>query len=262
MGSGATHTADRLKINAPLSGVRTVVDLSHVNRQFLLESGAFSALSEIDLRIQAGRLVALTGSSGSGKSTLLNLIAGLDRPTSGRVLVAGVDLSGFDENQLSTFRGKHIGVVFQFFQLLPTLTALENVLLAMDLVGAVPARERRSRALSLLAKVGIEDQANKFPSSLSGGQQQRVAIARALANDPPLIVADEPTGNLDSQSAGTVFAAFRALSDEGKTIIVATHERQFPIAVDQTVELRDGRIVAVKGQSAGLNDDRGETCPA
>lgn len=233
------------------SGFRpALVELRQVSRRFPLGSSDFAAVDRVSLRLSTGQLVALTGTSGSGKSTLLNIIAGLDRPTSGQVVVAGVDLGALSENALATFRGKHIGVVFQFFQLLPTLTALENVVLAMDLVGVIPTPERRSRAVSLLRKVGVEDQANKFPSTLSGGQQQRVALARALANDPPLIVADEPTGNLDSQSAANVFALLEALSKEGKTVLVVTHERVFPVPIEQTIELRDGGIIA----GIGAND--------
>lgn len=237
-----------------------VVELHQVSRRFPLESGEFAAVDQVSLRLQAGQLVVLVGSSGSGKSTLLNLIAGLDRPTSGSVAVAGVTSSALTEDALATFRGKYIGVVFQFFQLLPTLTALENVLLAMDLVRCIPGAERRSRALSLLRKVGIEEQANKFPATLSGGQQQRVALARALANDPPVIVADEPTGNLDSHSAATVFGLLKALSVEGKTVLVVTHERTFPVTVDRIIELRDGRVVGSVDATDSPRRAGGATC--
>lgn len=237
-----------------------VVELHQVSRRFPLESGEFAAVDQVSLRLQAGQLVVLVGSSGSGKSTLLNLIAGLDRPTSGSVAVAGVTSSALTEDALATFRGKCIGVVFQFFQLLPTLTALENVLLAMDLVRCIPGAERRSRALSLLRKVGIEEQANKFPATLSGGQQQRVALARALANDPPVIVADEPTGNLDSHSAATVFGLLKALSVEGKTVLVVTHERTFPVTVDRIIELRDGRVVGSVDATDSPRRAGGATC--
>ncbi len=243
--------------------VQPVVELSQASKHFLLPSGDFAALSDVNLRLHPGRLVALTGSSGSGKSTLLNLIAGLDRPTSGRVVVAGKDLSLQSESELATFRGVNVGVVFQFFQLLPTLTALENVLIAMDLVKVIAPAERRLRAIELLGKVGVAEQADKFPAALSGGQQQRVAIARALANDPPLVVADEPTGNLDSQSARNVFELLEQLSAAGKTVLVVTHERQFPVAVDQTIELRDGRIVRSTSRGeAAVRDQWSVACTA
>lgn len=257
--------AENIKENKHLNGALqggAVVALDQVSRRFPSAGGDFAAIDEVTLRLHAGQLVALTGSSGSGKSTLLNLIAGLDRATSGSVSVAGVELSRLDENRLATFRGKHIGVVFQFFQLLPTLTVLENVLLAMDLVRAIPVTQRRERALSLLRKVGVDAQANKFPGALSGGQQQRVALARALSNDPPLIVADEPTGNLDSQSAKVVFSLLKSLSVEGKTVLVVTHERTFPVAIDQFIELRDGRVVGTREPSNAAPQEGGETCRA
>lgn len=248
---------DSSKIPSPQ--VECTVELTGASRQFSTGSGVFTALEKVDLRLFPGRLVALRGSSGSGKSTLLNLIAGLDRPSGGSVTVAGVKLETLDEDALATFRGKHIGVVFQFFQLLPTLTALENVLLAMDLVRIIPAVQRRDRALMLLRRVGVEDQANKLPTALSGGQQQRVALARALANDPPLIVADEPTGNLDSESAATVLSLLASLCGEGKTVVIATHERNAPLLPDQTVELRDGRIVNIQVHSRARDAQVGAT---
>jgi putative ABC transport system ATP-binding protein len=183
------------------------------------------------------------GPSGSGKSTLLNILAGLDRPTSGRVAVAGVELVGRTEDELARHRGRNVGVVFQFFQLLPTLTTLENVLLPMQLVGHIPLQHRRKRALSLLDQFGIADQASKLPTTLSGGQQQRVALARALANDPPLLVADEPTGNLDSRTAEQVLRLLTELSSLGKTVIMATHETRFLPHFDRVITLEDGRFI-------------------
>ena len=239
--------------------VQPVVELSQTSKHFRLPSGDFAALDRVNLRLHSGQLVAITGSSGSGKSTLLNLIAGLDRATSGTVVVAGTNLALLGESALATFRGVNVGVVFQFFQLLPTLTALENILLAMDLVKVIAPAQRRQRALQLLHKVGVGEQADKLPSTLSGGQQQRVAIARALANDPPLLVADEPTGNLDSQSARNVFALLEELSKAGKTVLVVTHERQFPVAVDQTIELRDGRIVGATSQTRDATETQAAT---
>lgn len=228
---------------------QVALDLRGISKSFARPGGAFVALDAVDLRVRTGQLVAIIGSSGSGKSTLLNVIAGLDRPTGGRVVVGSTDLATLDESGLATFRGANVGVVFQFFQLLPTLTARENLLLAMDLVGVIPPKERKLRATELLTQVGVNDQADKFPAALSGGQQQRVAIARALANDPPLLVADEPTGNLDSQTAQQVFQLLVNLARAGKTVLVVTHERQFPVLVDQTIELRDGRVVAASLRS-------------
>jgi putative ABC transport system ATP-binding protein len=200
-------------------------------------------LRDIDLEIRAGEFVAPIGKSGSGKSTLLNLIGGIDRPSQGKVMVAGTAVHETSENALASWRGKTVGVVFQFFQLLPTLTIAENVMLPMDFYNARPARQRRPRALELLDLVGIADQADKLPSALSGGQQQRAAIARALANDPPIIIADEPTGNLDSETARAVLDLFRKLLDLGTTVVIATHERDIS-GIDRTVELVDGRVAS------------------
>jgi putative ABC transport system ATP-binding protein len=194
--------------------------------------------------------VAVVGRSGSGKSTLLNLVAGIDRPTSGTVAVGGTGLHDLSHDRLATWRGRTVGVVFQFFQLLPTLTAAENVMLPMDFSGAFPARERRRRALDLLDRVGVRDQADKLPATLSGGQQQRVAIARALANDPPLIVADEPTGNLDSETSAAIFALFGALARDGKTVVIVTHEREAVSGAGRTVTIADGRVATAGGESA------------
>ena len=190
------------------------------------------------------KLVALVGKSGSGKSTLLNLIGGIDRPSSGSVTVADATLDTLGEGQLAAWRGRAVGFVFQFFQLLPTLTALENVMLPMDFVGKVPARERHERALSLLTRVGVAAHAAKLPSGLSGGEQQRVAVARALANDPHVILADEPTGNLDSVTARDVIDLLRSLSGDGKTVVVATHDRDIGGIADRIVEVADGRVVS------------------
>lgn len=240
-----------------------VVELRQASKHFLSPAGEFTALDQVSLSVRAGQLVAITGSSGSGKSTLLNLIAGLDRPTRGSVCVAGTDLAPLDESALSTFRGVNVGVVFQFFQLLPTLTALENILLAMDLVKVIAPDQRPARALALLDQFGVGDQAGKFPAALSGGQQQRVAIARALANDPPLVVADEPSGNLDSQTANHVFGLLRDLANAGKTVLVVTHERQFPVPIDQTLELRDGRVVRMTPRAEAAAQVTGRlACPA
>ncbi|HSN15229.1 MAG TPA: ABC transporter ATP-binding protein, partial [Anaeromyxobacteraceae bacterium] len=202
-----------------------MIELVGVQKQYATAAGDFSALRDVDLRVGAGELVAVVGKSGSGKSTLLNLVAGIDRPSAGEVTVAGTRLATLPEGPLAAWRGRNVGVVFQFFQLLPTLTILENVALPMDLCRTRPRREARRRALELLDQVGIAEQAAKLPAALSGGQQQRAAIARALANDPPILVADEPTGNLDSRTADSVLALLAASADQGRTVLMVTHER-------------------------------------
>ena len=215
-----------------------MISLAGVSRQYVSQAGTFRALHQVDLQVAAGELLAVVGRSGSGKSTLLGILGGLDRPSAGLVRVANADLGGMSEADLSRWRGRKVGFVFQFFHLLPALTAVENVTLPMDFARSRPGRERRPRALELLAQLGVLDQADKLPASLSGGQQQRVALARALANDPEVLLADEPTGNLDSQSAREVFELFRGLK---ATVVVATHDRS--IRADRVVELADGKVV-------------------
>lgn len=217
-----------------------VIDLSSVTKSFMTHQGRYDVLKEISLRIERGQMIAVTGKSGSGKSTLLNMITGIDRPTRGRVVIDGVEINGLKESRLAAWRGRHIGIVFQFFQLIPTLTVAENVMLPMDFCNTFSGKERRRRALSLLDQVGVADQADKLPAMLSGGQQQRAAIARALANDPPILVADEPTGNLDSKNAEAVFELFKALSGKGKTVLVVTHEMAFIDYFHQSAVLSDG----------------------
>ncbi|MDH3207538.1 MAG: ABC transporter ATP-binding protein, partial [Gemmatimonadota bacterium] len=209
------------------------------------------ALDGVDLTLGAGELVAVVGPSGSGKSTLLHMISGIDRPTRGEVHVAGTALHELGEDALSSWRCRGVGIVFQFFQLLPTLTSLENVMLPMDFGSTWPGHEREPRAMALLERMGVADQARKLPLTLSGGQQQRVAIARALANDPPLVVADEPTGNLDSRTSGAVVDLFVELAAEGRTVAIATHERDAARAARRAIALRDGRIVEDGGSSIG-----------
>ncbi len=219
-----------------------LIDLHQVVKTYETPSGPFTALQGVSLRIQRGEFVAVVGKSGSGKTTLLNVLAGIDRPTSGSISVDETRVESLSESQLADWRGRTIGLVFQFFQLLPTLTVAENVMLPMDFAEIIPAAERRARALELLERVAIQDQANKLPSALSGGQQQRAAIARALANDPPILMADEPTGNLDEATRTDVLDLFARLNADGRTIIVVTHERDISRYTDRQVALVDGRV--------------------
>ena len=220
-----------------------LIDLNQVTKTYQTDAGLFMALKDIDLHVEAGEFVAIVGKSGSGKTTLINMITGLDRPTSGEILVGGETVEKLGENKLAAWRGRTIGVIFQFFQLLPTLTALENVMLPMDFC-AIPAfPERRARAMELLALMEIDGHANKLPAKLSGGQQQRVAIARALATDPPILAADEPTGNLDSKTASAVFALFERLAGLGKTILMVTHDPDLARRAGRQLHIADGEIV-------------------
>jgi len=221
-----------------------LIELDAVTKSFSVRGGqTCHALRGVSMRITAGEYVAVLGKSGSGKSTLLNLVAGLDQPSAGRVRIAGTALSNQTENALANWRGQHIGVVFQFFQLLPTLTALENIMLAMELVGVVPKALRPSRALALLERVGLSEHAHKLPSMLSGGQQQRAAIARALANDPPMLLADEPTGNLDTETADDINGLFQQLVAQGKTLFIVTHDANIARTAHRVIELKDGLVV-------------------
>ncbi len=220
-----------------------VIDLRRVEKRYDTPQGAFTALTAIDLRVTRGECVAVVGKSGSGKTTLINLITGIDSASGGEVRVGDQDLGRLSQEALAIWRGRQVGVVFQFFQLLPTLTVLENVILPMDFARLRPRAEHAPRARALLDKLGIADQADKLPADLSGGQQQRAAIARALANDPVLIVADEPTGNLDTANADAVMRLLAEQAREGKTVLTVTHEREFSHYFTRTVSLRDGRIV-------------------
>lgn len=225
------------------------VELSSVRKSYITGAGEFEALKGINLEVAAGEFVAVVGKSGSGKSTLINMITGIDRPSGGEVWVAGTPVHTLTENQIAVWRGRTVGVVFQFFQLLPTLTVLENVMLPMDFCNVHDRQDRPGRALSLLEMVGVSEQAHKLPANLSGGQQQRVAIARSLANDPPLLVADEPTGNLDSRTAAVVLDFFRELSKQGKTILMVTHDNDLARRSSRIVTVYDGQVMADGAES-------------
>ena len=230
------------KSNDPEHRDDYIIDLHQVVKTYESPSQSFTALRDVSLQVEPGEFVAVVGKSGSGKTTLLNLLAGIDRPTSGAISVDGTRLASLSESHLAEWRGRTVGLVFQFFQLLPTLTIAENVMLPMDFVEIIPTAERRAKALELLERVGIVDQANKLPVTLSGGQQQRAAIARALANDPPILMADEPTGNLDEATRTSVLELFAQLNAEGRTIVMVTHERDISRYTDQQVTLVDGRV--------------------
>jgi len=220
-----------------------IIELTDVIKDYATGAGPTRVLKGISLRVEPGEFVAVVGPSGSGKSTLINMLTGIDRPTAGDVVVAGTRLNDLDENRMARWRGRHLGVIFQFFQLLPALTILENVVLPMDFCNTFKPAERKPRALDLLAQVGMADQAHKLPSAVSGGQQQRAAIARALANDPPLLVGDEPTGNLDSKTADQVFGLFTSLVARGKTLVMVTHDRELAARVPRIVQVQDGRVM-------------------
>jgi ABC-type lipoprotein export system ATPase subunit len=217
--------------------------LRSLGKVYQSAAGGYTALKDVDLDIDRGEFVGIIGKSGSGKSTLINMVAGIDRPTSGEVLVGDTAVHTLTENQMARWRGRSLGIVFQFFQLLPTLTVIENIMLPMDFCNSFPLRQRRQRALELLDLVDMRDHAYKLPAALSGGQQQRVAIARALANDPPVIIADEPTGNLDSKTAESVFRLFERLASEGKTVVMVTHDSSLARRVTRTVIIADGEVV-------------------
>jgi len=223
-----------------------MISLEGVTKVFETKERSFTALNGINLTIEKGEYIAIIGKSGSGKSTLLNMITGIDHPTKGKIKLNNTEIGQFNESQLAQWRGRNIGIVFQFFQLIPTLTIIENLLLAMEFVNVIPKKERLQRARDLLSKVDILDQANKMPAALSGGQQQRAAIARALANNPAIVVADEPTGNLDSKTAESIHALFNSLSKSGITVIVVTHEKDSSLKYDRTFTLLDGEVVSTE----------------
>jgi putative ABC transport system ATP-binding protein len=230
------------KDNNGSNGTGPLVQVKEVIKSFPVGGGEITVLKGISFDVKNGEFVSIVGPSGNGKSTLLNMITGIDRPTKGEVIVTGREVHRMSENKLAAWRGQHVGIIFQFFQMLPALSLLQNVMLPMDFAKKIPTRERRERAMHLLDIVDIADQANKLPSMVSGGQQQRSAIARALANDPDIIVADEPTGNLDTRTAQDIFDLFSKLVSEGKTLVMVTHDKELARRVPRVVEIIDGRI--------------------
>ena len=221
-----------------------VVELRDLYKYYKTAAGDFPALKGINLVIERGEFLALVGKSGAGKTTLVNMITSIDRPSSGEIYVDQAPIHTMSEEQKANWRGRKLGVVFQFFQLLPTINLIENITLPMDFCNTYPLRERKERALNLLEQVGLGDHSYKTAAKISGGQQQRVAIARALANDPPLIIADEPTGNLDSHTAGEIFDLFSSLAEQGKTLLIVTHDGEISTRASRTVEIADGMIVS------------------
>ena len=218
------------------------IEVRNLGKRFPVGEGEVTVLKDISLQIREGEFVSVVGPSGSGKSTLINMLTGIDRPSEGEVEIASTRIDGMSQGQLSRWRGLNLGLVFQFFQLLPALNLVDNVVLPMDFAGKYGRRERRERALYLLETVGLADHAFKLPAMVSGGQQQRAAIARALANDPPLLIGDEPTGNLDSASTEQMFELFLRLVEEGKTVVMVTHNRDMARRTPRVMELVDGQI--------------------
>ncbi len=238
--------------SAPFPQGSPLIRVEHLSRVIATRTQKTVILADVTFSVPALSLFVINGPSGSGKSTLLNMLTGIDRPSSGRVIFGAQELSGRSENALARWRGQHVGIIFQFFQLVPTLTAVENVLLALELGkgGGLPRRAWRERAQMCLETVGLGAFPHRLPSELSGGQQQRVAIARALANDPPVLVADEPTGNLDSRTAHGVFETLASLTEVGKTVIYVTHDRELAARAQARLDLLDGRIVGQHGAHA------------
>lgn len=224
--------------------MQDIITLSGVTKTYRTETRQHAILTDIDLDIAQGDFVTIVGKSGSGKSTLLNIMSGIDRVTAGQAIVNGVDISHMHPNKLDAWRGRNIGLVFQFFQLIPTLTVLENVILPMDFCNIVPVQKRLERARDLLAKVGLTEKFDKFPGPLSGGEKQRVAIARALANDPPIVLGDEPTGNLDSATAETIFKLFLDLNRQGTTVVLVTHDSDCQAYSNRSVHIVDGALAS------------------
>ena len=232
------------------------IQISQLIKTYETPAGPLNVLRGIDLELEKGNFVALVGPSGGGKTTFLNMITGVDRPTTGMVVVDGVDVSTTSERKLTRWRARTIGIVFQFFQLLPTLTVLENVVMPMDFTGVHRPKDRREKAMSLLERFDVADQASKTPDLLSGGQQQRVSIARALANDPVLLIGDEPTGNLDRMSAAVVFETFYELQEQGHTVIIVTHDRDVVRDVPTVLTLSDGLLESTSLEAAARRQTR------
>src|SRR4030065_1195168 len=226
----------------PEGNGQPLIRLNGLKKSYFSAAGEFPALRGIDLEIKSGEFISIVGKSGSWKTTLINMIAGIDRPTAGEIRIVYSSFQKLSEGRMAVWRGPNIGIIFQFFQLLPMLSLIENIMLPMDFGGVYNLRQRKERALHLLDLVGIADHAYKLPSAVSGGQQQRAAIARALANDPPLVVADDPTGNLDSKTAESVFELFGKLVSQGKTLIIVTHDTSIANRVQRSIVINDGEI--------------------
>jgi putative ABC transport system ATP-binding protein len=224
------------------NGQESIIEIKDVVKSFPVGDTEITILKGISLQVKKGEFLSIVGPSGNGKSTLLNMITGIDRPSSGEIIVTGQPVHKMSEDKLAAWRGGHVGIIFQFFQMLPALNLLQNVILPMDLANKYSPKERRDRAAHLLEVVGLSDQMHKLPSMVSGGQQQRAAIARALANDPALLVADEPTGNLDSATSHDVFDLFNEVVSQGKTMVMVTHDKELAQRVPRVVEILDGRI--------------------
>ncbi len=225
-----------------------IIEIQDVYKRFPVGDAEITVLDGVSLTIQKGEFVSIVGPSGNGKSTLLNMITGIDRPSCGEILVAGRPIHKMSEDELAAWRGESVGIIFQFFQLLPALSLLHNVMFPMELASRYSIQERRERAVHLLERVGLAGQMNKLPNVVSGGEQQRAAIARALANDPPLLVGDEPTGNLDSRTSEDIFELFAQVASQGKTLVMVTHNQELAARAPRIVEIRDGKISNVKSQ--------------
>ena len=219
-----------------------IVEIKDVVKRFPVGSTEITILKGISFQVQKGEFLSIVGPSGNGKSTLLNMITGIDRPTSGEIVVTGRQVHKMSEDKLAAWRGENVGIIFQFFQMLPTLSLLDNVVLPMELAGKYSSRERQARAAHLLETVGLAAQMHQLPGAVSGGEQQRAAIARALANDPPLLVGDEPTGNLDSRTSNDILELFSQVAGQGKTLVMVTHSPEMAARAPRVIEIRDGRI--------------------
>lgn len=232
-----------------------IIDMRNIVKRFPVGNDEITILHGVSFDVQPGEFVSIVGPSGNGKSTLLNMVTGIDRPSAGEVIVTGKPVHSMTENQLAKWRGQQVGIIFQFFQMLPSLSLLQNVSLPMEFARKFNRSERRERAMGLLEMVGLADQANKLPSMVSGGQQQRAAIARALATDPPLLVADEPTGNLDAKTAGQVFDLFlRLVEDQGKTMLMVTHDTELADRIPRKIEIVNGNIATDTRKSASKHN--------